>query len=72
MILDLNNYIFLMSLFFMFFFSLFSLVLCGQLLCFFKDEDDFYDQKAASPPISIFQAKVEVAEDYTKRKNVFR
>ncbi|XP_076029013.1 spectrin beta chain, non-erythrocytic 5 kst isoform X3 [Oratosquilla oratoria] len=47
-------------------------VLCGQLLCFFKDEDDFIDQKAASSPISIFQAQVEKAEDYTKKKNVFR
>ncbi|XP_066955513.1 spectrin beta chain, non-erythrocytic 5 isoform X7 [Macrobrachium rosenbergii] len=50
----------------------FYTVLCGQLLCFFKDEEDFYDQKAASPPISIHQAKVEVAEDYTKKKHVFR
>ncbi|XP_050686605.1 spectrin alpha chain-like [Eriocheir sinensis] len=50
----------------------FYTVLCGQLLCFFKDEDDFYDQKAASPPISIHQAKVEVAGDYTKKKHVFR
>lgn len=49
-----------------------SLVLCGQLLCFFKDEDDFYDQKAASSPISIYQAGVEKAEDYTKKKHVFR
>ncbi|KAK4313156.1 hypothetical protein Pmani_015473 [Petrolisthes manimaculis] len=50
----------------------FYTVLCGQLLCFFKDDDDFYDQKAASPPISIHQAKIEIAEDYTKKKNVFR
>ena len=47
-------------------------VLCGQLLCFFKDEEDFYDQKAASSPISIHQAKIEVAGDYTKKKHVFR
>lgn len=50
----------------------FYTVLCGQLLCFFKDEDDFYDQKAASSPISIHQAGVEKAEDYTKKKHVFR
>ncbi|XP_063863709.1 spectrin beta chain, non-erythrocytic 2-like isoform X28 [Scylla paramamosain] len=50
----------------------FYTVLCGQLLCFFKDEEDFYDQKAASPPISIHQAKIEVAGDYTKKKHVFR
>ncbi|XP_069954044.1 spectrin beta chain isoform X9 [Cherax quadricarinatus] len=52
--------------------KLFYTVLCGQLLCFFKDEDDFYDQKAASPPISIHQAKIEIADDYTKKKHVFR
>ncbi|XP_042865885.1 spectrin beta chain, non-erythrocytic 5-like isoform X7 [Penaeus japonicus] len=50
----------------------FYTVLCGQLLCFFKDEEDFYDQKAASSPISIHQAGVEKAEDYTKKKHVFR
>ncbi|XP_071547281.1 spectrin beta chain, non-erythrocytic 5 isoform X4 [Panulirus ornatus] len=52
--------------------KIFYTVLCGQLLCFFKDDDDFYDQKAASPPISIHQAKIEIADDYTKKKHVFR
>nr|CAD7193717.1 unnamed protein product [Timema douglasi] len=47
-------------------------VLCGQLLCFFKDNDDFSASKAATAPIIIFKAKCEKAEDYTKRKHVFR
>ncbi|CAG0903884.1 unnamed protein product, partial [Darwinula stevensoni] len=47
-------------------------VLCGQLLCFFKDQDDFLESKAASSPLSIYNAKCEKAEDYTKKKNVFR
>lgn len=28
-------------------------VLCGQLLCFFRDEDDFHQAKAAAPPVAI-------------------
>ncbi|XP_015599750.1 spectrin beta chain, non-erythrocytic 1 isoform X3 [Cephus cinctus] len=47
-------------------------VLCGQLLCFFKDMDDFSASKAATAPITIFHATCEKADDYTKRKNVFR
>ncbi|XP_014213231.1 spectrin beta chain, non-erythrocytic 1 isoform X2 [Copidosoma floridanum] len=47
-------------------------VLCGQLLCFFKDIDDFQSSKAATAPINIFNATCEKADDYTKRKNVFR
>lgn len=47
-------------------------VLCGQLLCFFKDSRDFSDSKAATAPITIFNATCEKADDYTKRKNVFR
>ncbi|XP_065202026.1 spectrin beta chain, non-erythrocytic 1 isoform X3 [Planococcus citri] len=47
-------------------------VLCGQLLCFFKDQDDFLSSKAATPPISIYKAQCKKAEDYTKRKHVFR
>lgn len=48
------------------------LVLCGQLLCFFKDYDDFQASKAATAPINIYNALSQKAEDYTKRKNVFR
>merc|ERR1712115_294679 len=47
-------------------------VLCGQLMCFFRDQEDFFESKAASPPLMIFQASVETADDYTKRKFVFR
>nr|CAD7395713.1 unnamed protein product [Timema poppensis] len=43
-----------------------------HLLCFFKDNDDFSASKAATAPIIIFKAKCEKAEDYTKRKHVFR
>lgn len=50
----------------------FHTVLCGQLLCFFKDEDDFCQKKAATAPVSILNARCEKADDYTKRKNVFR
>merc|ERR1719445_207309 len=47
-------------------------VLCGQLMCFFRDQEDFFEAKAASSPIMIYQASVELAGDYTKRKFVFR
>jgi hypothetical protein len=47
-------------------------VLCGQLLCFFRDHDDFLVSKAAASPAIIFKARCEKAEDYTKRKHVFR
>jgi spectrin beta len=50
----------------------FHTVLCGQLLCFFKDVNDFIDQKAATAPVNILDAKCEKAENYTKKKNVFR
>ncbi|XP_037069817.1 spectrin beta chain, non-erythrocytic 1-like [Pollicipes pollicipes] len=47
-------------------------VLCGQLLCFFKDVDDFANSKAAASPLILFQARCERAVNYTKKKNVFR
>ncbi|XP_060809257.1 spectrin beta chain, non-erythrocytic 5 isoform X2 [Amyelois transitella] len=47
-------------------------VLCGQLLCFFRDEVDFANAKAAAPPVAILNARCEPAGDYTKRANVFR
>nr|XP_040222398.2 spectrin beta chain, non-erythrocytic 1 isoform X3 [Anopheles coluzzii]XP_049461127.1 spectrin beta chain, non-erythrocytic 1 isoform X3 [Anopheles coluzzii] len=50
----------------------FYTVLCGQLLCFFKDGEDFAMQKAATAPVNILNAKCERAENYTKKKNVFR
>lgn len=50
----------------------FHTVLCGQLLCFFKDEEDFFQKKAATAPVNILNARCEKAENYTKKKNVFR
>ena len=47
-------------------------VLSGQLLCFFKDEHDFKESKAASSPILIHNAQCEPAKDYTKKKYVIR
>lgn len=52
--------------------KLFHTVLCGQLLCFFKDEEDFYQKKASTAPVNILNARCEKAEDYTKKKHVFR
>ncbi|KMY97352.1 spectrin beta chain, non-erythrocytic 5 isoform X5 [Drosophila simulans] len=50
----------------------FHTVLCGQLVCFFKDENDFLQQKTATAPVNILGAKCERADDYTKKKYVFR
>ncbi|XP_045489789.1 spectrin beta chain, non-erythrocytic 1 isoform X1 [Pieris rapae] len=47
-------------------------VLCGQLLCFFRDQTDFASSKAAAPPVAILNARCEPASDYTKRAHVFR
>ncbi len=49
-------------------------LLCGQLICFFKDQEDFEvgSKAGSSSPISVYQAKCEVASDYTKRKYVSR
>ena len=47
-------------------------VLSGQLLCFFKDQHDFKESKAASQPILIQHALCEKPTDYTKKKHVFR
>lgn len=47
-------------------------VVCGQLLCFFKDKEAFVDNSASAPPVSLLQAKCSKAADYTKKKHVFR
>lgn len=47
-------------------------VLCGQLLCFFRDQMDFASTKAAAPPVAILNAECSAAPDYTKRSHVFR
>lgn len=50
----------------------FFTVLCGQLLCFFKDEDDFHVRKAATAPVNILNARCDKADNYTKKRNVLR
>ncbi|CRK98513.1 CLUMA_CG011869, isoform A [Clunio marinus] len=52
--------------------KLFHTVLCGQLLCFFKDDEDFRQRKATTAPVNILNAICVKAENYTKKKNVFR
>ncbi|KAK9716990.1 Variant SH3 domain [Popillia japonica] len=47
-------------------------VLCGQLLCFFKNKDDFCASKALSAPIGLYNSLCAVADDYHKRKFTFR
>ncbi|KAL3276987.1 hypothetical protein HHI36_012347 [Cryptolaemus montrouzieri] len=47
-------------------------VLCGQLMCFFKNKEDFAASKACCPPINIHNAKCTIADDYQKRKYTFR
>uniref|UniRef100_A0A183IDZ9 Calponin-homology (CH) domain-containing protein n=1 Tax=Soboliphyme baturini TaxID=241478 RepID=A0A183IDZ9_9BILA len=50
----------------------FYTILCGQLLCFFKDEDAFIDNMAASPPVYILNAVCQPAPEYQKRRNAFK
>ncbi|OTF80824.1 spectrin beta chain-like protein, partial [Euroglyphus maynei] len=45
-------------------------VLCGHLLCFFKDKNAFNKNSAASAPLSILNAKCEKTE-YKQKKHVF-
>lgn len=33
-------------------------VLCGQLLCFFRDQQDFLSAKAAAPPVAILNVSL--------------
>ncbi|GFS88899.1 spectrin alpha chain, partial [Nephila pilipes] len=47
-------------------------VLCGQLLCFFKDKKAFLDSRSAKPPVNILKARCYIPRDYHKRKYVFR
>lgn len=41
-------------------------------MCFFKEQEDLNESKAAASPLNLYQAQCERANDYTKRKNVFR
>lgn len=47
-------------------------VLCGQLLCFFKNKDDFAASKAMCAPVNIHNGSCSVADDYLKKKHTFR
>lgn len=46
--------------------------LCGQILCFFKNKDDFSASKALCAPIGLHNSLCMVASDYVKRKYTFR
>ena len=47
-------------------------VLCGQVMCFYRDKQGFQENIPASSPVSMYGAKVTRASDYTKKKHVFR
>ncbi len=47
-------------------------ILCGQLLCFFKDEDAFMENMASAPPVYILGAHCEPFPEYVKRRNAFK
>lgn len=47
-------------------------VLCGQLLCFFKDKKSFLEKSTSKPPINILGARCTLPKDYRKKKFVFR
>ncbi|KRX16492.1 Spectrin beta chain, non-erythrocytic 5, partial [Trichinella nelsoni] len=47
-------------------------ILCGQLMCFFKDQQGFCSGAAASAPINILHAVCQPASEYQKRKNTFK
>ncbi|KAI6229996.1 Spectrin repeat-containing domain protein [Aphelenchoides fujianensis] len=47
-------------------------ILCGQLLCFFKDEDSFFENNANAPPVYILHARCVVYPEYAKRKHTFK
>ncbi|GMS78986.1 hypothetical protein PENTCL1PPCAC_1161 [Pristionchus entomophagus] len=47
-------------------------ILCGQLLCFFKDEHAFLDNSASTGPLNIYGALCKEDKEYLKRKHTFR
>uniref|UniRef100_A0A158QA40 Spectrin beta chain n=1 Tax=Enterobius vermicularis TaxID=51028 RepID=A0A158QA40_ENTVE len=47
-------------------------ILCGQLLCFFKDEESFRDNSAAAAPVNILNAVCNECPEYAKKRNTFR
>ncbi|CAD5229846.1 unnamed protein product [Bursaphelenchus xylophilus] len=49
----------------------FYTILCGHMLCFFKDEDSLFDNKALAS-VSIRDAHCAVYPEYLKRKHTFK
>ncbi|KAG8194892.1 hypothetical protein JTE90_029183 [Oedothorax gibbosus] len=47
-------------------------VMCGQLLCFFKDKKTFLSNNSSKPPVNILKAHCYIPKDYHKKKYVFR
>ena len=47
-------------------------VLYGQVMCFFRDKQAYFEGTPASAPFSVYAAKVSRPNDYTKKKHVFR
>ncbi|KAI1720497.1 spectrin repeat domain-containing protein [Ditylenchus destructor] len=47
-------------------------ILCGQLLCFFKDEESFMENMAAAPPVYILNATCVLYANYVKKKHTFK
>uniref|UniRef100_A0A0N4ZQ51 Spectrin beta chain n=1 Tax=Parastrongyloides trichosuri TaxID=131310 RepID=A0A0N4ZQ51_PARTI len=48
------------------------MILCGQLLCFFKDEEAYMENAALAPPVYILGATCRYYPEYVKRKNTFK
>ena len=47
-------------------------ILCGQLLCFFKDEQHFMENMAAAAPVALHGSRSALCPEYVKRRNVFK
>ncbi|KAI3422187.1 hypothetical protein GPALN_012720 [Globodera pallida] len=47
-------------------------ILCGQLICFFKDEQHFLENMAAAAPLPIYGSVCTLYPEYVKKRNVFK
>uniref|UniRef100_A0A1I8B4T5 PH domain-containing protein n=1 Tax=Meloidogyne hapla TaxID=6305 RepID=A0A1I8B4T5_MELHA len=47
-------------------------ILCGQLLCFFKDEQHFMENMAASAPLALHGSNSALNPEYIKKRFVFK
>ncbi|KAL3084189.1 hypothetical protein niasHT_039315 [Heterodera trifolii] len=50
----------------------FYTILCGQLMCFFKDEQHFLANMAAAAPLAIHGSICTLYPEYVKKRNVFK